>query len=103
MQYRNYKSVDENIFLYDLSNSELTINFTYILYKHAPVKHKIVRGNNASFMTKELQKAIMKRSNSKANSTAQKLMKAGKNLGSKEIFVLKSKGKLKYRTLKPLQ
>ena len=76
IQYRNYKSYDENNFLSDLSNSELitskddpdkmynelTMNFIKILDKHAPIKHKIVRGNNADFMNKELQKAIMKRS-----------------------------------------
>ena len=69
IQYRNYKSFDENIFLSDLSKSklitskddpdkmcnELTVNFNNILDKHAPVKHKIVRGINADFMTKELQ------------------------------------------------
>ena len=33
-----------------------------ILDKHAPIKHNIVRGLNANFMKKELQKAIMKRS-----------------------------------------
>ena len=30
--------------------------------KHAPLKKKIVRGNNAPFMTKELRKTIMNRS-----------------------------------------
>ena len=76
IQYRSYKNYDENNFLSDLSNceliknkddpdkmyDELTSNFLKILDKHAPIKHKIVRGNNADFMNKELQKAIMKRS-----------------------------------------
>ena len=76
IQYRSYKNYDENYFLADLSNTalieskdnpdkmynELTTNFTKILDKHAPIKHKIVRGNNADFMNRELQKAIMKRS-----------------------------------------
>ena len=30
--------------------------------KHAPIKKKIVRGNEAPFMTKELSKVIMNRS-----------------------------------------
>ena len=33
------------------------------LEKHAPLKEKFVRANNAPFMNKELSKAIMKRSN----------------------------------------
>ena len=33
-----------------------------VLDKHAPIKKKIVRGNEAPFMTKELSKTIMKRS-----------------------------------------
>ena len=37
-------------------------NFKAIVKKHAPVKERIVRGNNAPFMTKELRKAIMNRS-----------------------------------------
>ena len=63
IQYRNYKSFDENIFLSDLSNSklitskvdldkmynELAINFTNMLDKHNPIKHKIVGANNADF------------------------------------------------------
>ena len=36
--------------------------FTSILDKHAPKKIKFLRGNNQLFMTKELRKAIMKRS-----------------------------------------
>ena len=76
IQYRSYKNYDEKHFLTDLSNcelirsndnpdemyNELTTNFSKILDKHEPIKHKIVRGNNADFMTRELQKAIMKRS-----------------------------------------
>ena len=33
-----------------------------VLNKHAPIKKKIVRGNEAPCMTKELSKAIMNRS-----------------------------------------
>ena len=32
---------------------------------HAPVKQKVVRGNQARFMTKDLSKAIMMKSNIK--------------------------------------
>ena len=36
--------------------------FKTITDKHAPIKQKKVRGNNAPFMTKELRKTIMDRS-----------------------------------------
>ena len=36
--------------------------FKAVVSKHAPLKEKIVRGNNAPFMTKELRKEIMNRS-----------------------------------------
>ena len=32
---------------------------------HAPVKHKVVRGNQAPFMTKDLSKTIMMKSKAK--------------------------------------
>ena len=40
----------------------LTKTFLTIVNKHAPLKRKIVRGNQAPFMTKEFQKAIYTRS-----------------------------------------
>ena len=36
--------------------------FRDVLDRHAPLKQKMVRGNNAPFMTKQLNKAIMDRS-----------------------------------------
>ena len=42
--------------------NELTTNLTKILDKYAPIKHTVVRGNNADFINRDLQKAIMKRS-----------------------------------------
>ena len=44
----------------DLRNFKETV--FNILKKYAPIKKKYVRANEASFMTKELHKAIMKRS-----------------------------------------
>ena len=38
-----------------------TNTFRIVLDKHAPIKQKIVRGNETPFMTKELSKAIMNR------------------------------------------
>ena len=36
--------------------------FTDVVDRHASLKQKMVRGNNAPFMTKQLNKAIMDRS-----------------------------------------
>ena len=51
----------------DLPNSEMACNkfkslFVEVVEKHAPLKRKVLRGNQASFMTKELCKEIMVRS-----------------------------------------
>ena len=69
-KYRNYKNNDNN----KLRSEILKYNFNYtdlrifketvfnIFNKYAPIKIKYVRANEAPFMTKELHKAIMKRS-----------------------------------------
>ena len=74
--FRDYKKFDEQDFLYGLDQQMIkgkvykeknmyesfSDTFKAIVNKHAPLKDKIVRGNNAPFMTKELRKAIMNRS-----------------------------------------
>ena len=74
--YRNYKKFHEEKFLNDLKETNIIMNekdpnqnyqsltktFLTIVNKHAPLKKKIVRGNQAPFMTKEFQKAIYTRS-----------------------------------------
>ena len=79
IEYRNYKKFYLENFLYDLdqellkgemyksSNSiEMYSSFTKVyrkvLDKHAPLKVKKIRGNQAPFMTKELIKVIMHKS-----------------------------------------
>ena len=76
IMYRNYKFFDEKCFNTELENSDLVLNesdpdkmylelvdnFCNILEKHAPLKSRYIRGNNAAFMNKELRKAIMIRS-----------------------------------------
>ena len=52
--------------------------FQNIVNKHAPLKEKMIRGNNAPFMTKELRKAIMNRS---------RLKKKYQNWPSRENFI----------------
>ncbi|XP_057297642.1 uncharacterized protein LOC130628675 [Hydractinia symbiolongicarpus] len=74
--YRNYKNFDEKTFLADvkaanfccdtadpdLNYENLQVIFRNIVDKHAPLKQKTLRGNDAPFMNKELRKAIYSRS-----------------------------------------
>ena len=76
VKYTSYKNVDENRFCRDLDQILIKGDIykakdpygkpTNILYstleKHAPLKSKTVRGNQAPFMNKELSKAIMEKS-----------------------------------------
>ena len=68
--YRNYKKFDRDIFkdelklkLESITNFESFEDvFLTILNKHAPLKKKVLRSNQAPYMTKALRKAIMRRS-----------------------------------------
>ena len=69
--YRDYKSFDVISFKEELSiKLRHSINdyksfetvFLSILEKHAPMKKKVIRANHVPYMTKNLRKAIMKRS-----------------------------------------
>ena len=74
IKYRNYKNFDENLFRYEVMDNLQNMDKTIIKYddlkecfmnaldKHAPIKKKTLRGNNAPFMNKTLTKAIMHRS-----------------------------------------
>ena len=72
IKYRNYRKFNSEFFRQDLQTafcnigdeSYVTFESTFkdILNKHAPIKSKIVRANNAPFMNKTLSKAIMTRS-----------------------------------------
>ena len=71
--YRNYKkfdkqefrnSLDRELLNHDINNIEFETFqnvMISILNKHAPMKQKHIRANHAAFVTKELRKAIMKR------------------------------------------
>ena len=81
IKYRNYKTFDQNEFLRNIDQELIESNsyndeqpydiftsiFRRILDKHAPLKMKKLRGNQANFMTKELRKAIINRSRPKNN------------------------------------
>ena len=70
INYRDYKNFDNEKFRSDIC--KMNLNTTdlegfmktvfHIFNKHAPIKRKYIRANEAPFMTKDLHKAIMKRS-----------------------------------------
>ena len=72
MYYRDYKNFDLYNFRADLReqlsrNSEkdymhFELIFLKVLEQHAPMKKKVLRANNKPYMTKNLRKAIMRRS-----------------------------------------
>ena len=72
LAYRNYKNFNSVLFNKDLKSmfSQDPVNscdkfdkiFLEVLDKHAPKKSKILRANHYSYVSKALQKAIMKRS-----------------------------------------
>ena len=79
--YRSFRNFDKELFLEKLRDSLSKIssiygtNFMYdtfvnmitvLLDKFAPIKKKVIRGNQSRFMNKELSKAIMKRSTLKS-------------------------------------
>ena len=73
--YRNYKKFDEKRFLHDLQNKNfsmssndpsvnyksITENFSEAIDKHAPLKKKLVGGNQAPFINRDFRKAIYTR------------------------------------------
>ena len=79
IQYRSYENFNEKDFLRDLgtvpfhrcnqmrdkeyANNCFKEMFTAVVDKHAPIKIRFLRGNQAPFVNKELSKAIMHRSN----------------------------------------
>ena len=81
IEYRNYSKFSTEAFPHELDqelNKGIIYNshdkqydlfsdiFRTILDHHAPLKTKIIRGNQAKFMTKELSKSIMNRSRFKS-------------------------------------
>ena len=74
--YMDYKRFDEKTFLLELESKSLTRNsissnenYEYLSYqfadvanKHAPLKAKVLRGNNARFINKHLRKEMYRRS-----------------------------------------
>ena len=79
--YRNYKHFEDSRFLEDLNSADVSLNtddpnenynfitdkFSNVVNKHAPLKKKTLRGNQAQFLTNELRKEIYTRSKLKNN------------------------------------
>ena len=79
--YRNYKHFEDSRFLEDLNSADVSLNtddpnenynfitdkFSNVVNKHAPLKKKTLRGNQAPFLTNELRKEIYTRSKLKNN------------------------------------
>ena len=73
VHYHNYKTFNEQDFKLELrsklevdvvdANDETFHNvYLNVLNKHAPIKTKVIRGNQAPYITKAYRKAVMKRS-----------------------------------------
>ena len=133
IKYRSYKNFNEKNFVYELdqqliqgdvyktenSFSKLTEILSETLNKHAPIKSKTVRGNQAPFMNKVISKSIMNKSRiknkylkwpSRENYLAYKRIKNKCNnllKKSKKIYFLKhagegsATGKQFWNTVKP--
>ena len=74
INYRSYKKFDEKKFLSDVKLAKFDVGkdpkqaydnlvciFRKLVDKHAPLKTKVLRGNSAPFMTRELKKGIYTR------------------------------------------
>ena len=76
MKYRSFKHFNEDNFLHDLEEcmqnrsfsneiepfENFSLDFKNILENHAPLKSKVIRGNDAPFITKDLRREIRHRS-----------------------------------------
>ena len=107
--FRDCKKFDEQHFLQDLDQQMIkgkfykeknmcknfSDTFKAVVNKHAPLKEKIVRGNNAPFIMKELRKAIMNRSRLKKKYQDWPSRENFKNWKKRKINVINFVEKLK--------
>ena len=108
VHYHNYKNFNEQRFKLELrgklevdvvdANYETFHNvYLNVLNKHAPIKTKVIRGNQAPYITKAYRKAVMRRSELKTkylkNSTLENFNKfrKQKNICSR---LYKKRGKI---------
>ena len=92
--WRDYKNFDNVKFRYDIVTAASNVdNFGMckstlfnIFKRHVPIKKKCIRANEASLMSKELYKTIMKKSNKKNYSTQKNFCKKLLNNTKKSYF-----------------
>ena len=90
--YRNFKDFKDNNFNQDLRNklsaeyAPFENIFLDVLSKLAPFKKKVVRANNAPYITKALQKAIMKGSYLEKCITKKELRTRSENSKTKQLI-----------------
>ena len=114
INYRNYKHFNEYSFNEDLklafSNTDIQTCeefeeiFMNLLDHHAPLKKKILRANNAPYITKKLRKAIMKRSqleNIYSKTLTEKSLKAYKKQKNYVSRLYKKERKMFFNSLNP--
>ena len=75
--FRNFKKFDVENFNQELRgklSTKLVNNYSSfksvfigVFNRHAPIKKKVIKANHATYVTKALRKAIMKRSQSEKN------------------------------------
>ena len=101
LSYRNYKNFNESKFLNDLNKTIITFDnenpnqnynvfsnrFLEVVNVHAPLKTKIVRGNDAPFVDKQPRKGIYTRTRLKNKITKILRKKTKWHIKSKETFV----------------
>ena len=112
-QYKNFCNdyfrieLENALLKYDINNIDYDSfikTFVTVLDKHAPVKKKYLQANHANFVTKQLRKAIMKRSKLRndflkdRNDTSQSAYRKQRNL--RVTFLQKTK-KQHFSNLEP--
>ena len=78
IQYRKYKGFSNEAFMHELESalarfSQISFGtfkstVDYILQKHAPIKKRYVRANQASFINSKIHKEVMRRTRLRNNS-----------------------------------
>ena len=96
VHYCNYKNFNEQDFRLELrgrlevnvvdANYETFYNVLKVLNKHVPIKTKVIRGNQAPYITKAYRKVVMKRSELKAKYLKKIQHQILRNLGKRNIF-----------------
>ena len=96
VHYCNYKNFNEQDFSLELrgrlevnvvdANYETFYNVLKVLNKHVPIKTKVIRGNQAPYITKAYRKVVMKRSELKAKYLKKIQHQILRNLGKRNIF-----------------